>query len=92
MLFQLFCNCSYCGDDVVAVSAVAGEGVGGGDLAEAGHHQTPVQYSTVYYSTVKYSKVQYSTVHTASRSCHRCGNVAASSPGPIPRRRGSGGS
>ena len=41
MIFKLFCNCSYCCDDVVAVSAVAGEGVGGGDPAEAGHQQTP---------------------------------------------------
>ena len=38
---QLFCNCSYCCDDVAAVAAVAGEGVGGGDLAEVSHQQTP---------------------------------------------------
>ena len=40
-LDMMFCNCSYCCDDVVAVAAVAGEGGGGGDLAEVSHHQTP---------------------------------------------------
>ena len=41
MIFKLLCNCSYGCDDVVAVAAVAGEGVGGGNLAEVSHHQTP---------------------------------------------------
>ena len=41
VIFKLFCNCSYCCDDVVAVAAVTGEGGGGGNLAEAGHQQTP---------------------------------------------------